>query len=262
MVLIHGIGSSWRVWKAVIPSLEARHEVLAPSLPGYGESPPLDREPTVPALADAVERELDAAGFERAHLVGNSLGGWISAELARRGRALSAVAISPAGLWTRKELDFSLRSLDLTYASSRRMAPHADRLTRSAALRTLLFAQVQARGWRSDPEESAYAIRAMAESPSFQDTKDWIARDRAMPEGLGDIRCPFLVVWGTWDFLLPLRQARRWQRLVPGAELRELPTLGHVPMADDPELVSETVLDFVERAGARPRPEPRAAAPA
>ena len=260
MLLMHGIGSTWRVWKAVLGALEARHEVLALSLPGYGESPPLEREPTVPALADAVEEELDAAGFDRAHLVGNSLGGWIAAELARRGRALTAIAISPAGLWTRRELDFSLRSLDFTYASARRLAPYADHLTRFAALRTLMFWQVQGRGWRTDPEESAYAIRAMAGSPSFDATKDWIVRNRAMPEGLEQIDCPFLVMWGTWDFLLPFRQARRWARIVPGAELRELPTLGHVPMADDPAVTSEAILDFAERAGARPRRGPRAAA--
>src|SRR5712691_7644762 len=111
LVLIHGIGSTWRVWKPVLPALEAEHEVLALSLPGYGESPPLEEEATVPALVDAVERELDAAGWDTAHVAGNSLGGWITAELASRGRARSAVAIDPAGLWTRKELAYSRRSL-------------------------------------------------------------------------------------------------------------------------------------------------------
>jgi pimeloyl-ACP methyl ester carboxylesterase len=84
----------------VLDRLERGHEVLAMSLPGYGESPPLEEEPTVPALVDAVERELDSAGWDTAHIVGNSMGGWITAELAARGRARSGVAIDPAGLWT------------------------------------------------------------------------------------------------------------------------------------------------------------------
>jgi pimeloyl-ACP methyl ester carboxylesterase len=247
MVLIHGIGSTWRVWTPVLETLEARHEVLALSLPGYGESPPLEQEPTVPALVDAVEHEMDAAGFETAHVVGNSLGGWITAELARRGRARSAVAIDAAGLWTDKELAYSRRSLRSTHSLTRAMAPYAHLLTRFALLRALLFLQVQARAWRNDPEESAYAIRAMANSDSFPQTLGWILRNRAQPRGLPEITSPFLVVWGSWDFLLPVRQASRWERLVPGAELRVLPRLGHVPMADDPDLVAGIVLDFAAR---------------
>jgi pimeloyl-ACP methyl ester carboxylesterase len=247
LVLIHGIGSSWRVWTSVLPALEARHDVLAISLPGYGESPPLEGEPTVPALVDAVEQELDEAGLETAHIAGNSLGGWITAELAGRGRARSAIAIDPAGLWTDKELEYSRRSLRNSWAIARKLAPHAERLCRSAVLRTLLMGQVQARGWRSDPEEAAYALKAFAHSPSFTATLDWVRRNRAKPEGLGEISSPFLVIWGSWDLLLPLRQGARWQRLVPGAELRVLPRLGHVPMADDPELVAEIMLDFIAR---------------
>jgi pimeloyl-ACP methyl ester carboxylesterase len=253
LVLIHGIGSTWRVWKPILPALEARHEVLALSLPGYGESPPLDGEPTVPALTDAVERELDAAGWDAAHIAGNSMGGWITAELAARGRARSAVAIDPAGLWTRKELAYSRRSLRQSYASARRIAPQADRLMRNPLLRALAFSQVQARGWRNDPEEAAYAIRAYANSPSFMKTLDWVERNQAMPEGLREIDCPFLVIWGTWDVLLIPRMAARWERLVPGAELRMLPRLGHVPFADDPETVASAITEFTARAGARDR---------
>jgi pimeloyl-ACP methyl ester carboxylesterase len=260
LVLIHGIGSSWRVWKPVLPRLERRHEVLALSLPGYGESPPVEGEPSVPALTDAVERELDATGWDTAHIAGNSLGGWITAELAARGRARSGIAIDPAGLWTPKELAYSRRSLRSTYWTTRLLAPIARVLTRNAALRTILFGQVQSRGWRNDVEEAAYAICAVANSPSFLKTLDWIERNRAMPVGLERIDCPFLVAWGTWDLLLPARQAKRWERLVPGAELRLLPRLGHVPMADEPDTVAELIEDFVDRA-TRSR-ERRAAAPA
>jgi pimeloyl-ACP methyl ester carboxylesterase len=235
----------------VLPALEARHEVLAVSLPGYGDSPPLDEEPTVPALVDAVERELDAAGWETAHLAGNSMGGWITAELAARGRARSAVAIDPAGLWTRKELSYSRRTLRQSYASARRLAPFADLLMRNPVLRTIAFGQVQSRGWRNDPEEAAYAIRALGGSPSFLETLDWVERNHAMPEGLGEIECPFLVLWGSWDVLLPPRMAPRWERLVPGAELRVLPRLGHVPFCDDPDTVADAITDFTGRAGAR-----------
>jgi pimeloyl-ACP methyl ester carboxylesterase len=234
----------------VLDRLARSHEVLAISLPGYGESPPLEGEPTVPALVDAVERELDAAGWETAHIAGNSMGGWITAELAARGRARTAVAIDPAGLWTPKELHYSRRLLRSSHRVARAMAPLVDRLMSNRVLRALAFGQVQSRGWQNDPEEAAYAIRVYADSPSFLKTLDWITRANAMPRDLGAIDCPFLVIWGTWDILLPPRQAKRWERLVPGAELRLLPGLGHVPMADDPDAVSELIEDFTVRARA------------
>lgn len=260
LVLIHGIGSSWRVWKPVLQQLEARHEVLALSLPGYGDSPPLEGVPTVPALTDAVERELDAIGWDTAHIVGNSMGGWITGELAARGRARTGVAIDPAGLFTSKELKYSRRSLRRSHKLARLAAPIADRITANRVGRTLAFGQVQSRGWRNDLEESAYAIRALAGSPSFLKTLDWIEQNQAMPVGLDRIDCPFLVVWGTWDLLLPVRQAKRWERIVPGCEVQLLPRLGHVPMGDDPETVAGVIEEFVSRAK-RTR-EPHAAAPA
>ena len=118
LVLVHGLGSSWRAWKPVIPALADRHEVIALDLPGFGASPPLrDREATVPALADAIEAELEALGVGDAHVAGFSMGGWIALELARRGRVRSAVAIAPAGLGTSSENRISKLKVD----SARRM---------------------------------------------------------------------------------------------------------------------------------------------
>ncbi len=244
LVAIHGIGSTWQVWRPVLPALEARHDVLALSLPGYGESAPVEGEPTVPALTDAVEQAMDAAGFETAHVVGNSLGGWIAAELAVRGRARSAVAISPAGLWTEKEWARSERSLRNSYATAQRLAPHAALLAASAPGRTLLYGQVCARPWRMDAADAAYALRVFAGSPSFSRTLRWIGQGPRMPAGLGSIKVPFRVLWGRRDYLLPSRQGPRWAQLVPKAELIALDRLGHVPMSDDPEQVAGRILEF------------------
>src|SRR5687767_10997424 len=105
LVLIHGIGHTWRGWRPMLPLLEPRFDVLAVDLPGFGHSAPLPAgvPPTAETLADAVEREMDAAGFGTAHVAGNSLGGWIALVLGRRGRARSITAISPAGLQHARE---------------------------------------------------------------------------------------------------------------------------------------------------------------
>jgi pimeloyl-ACP methyl ester carboxylesterase len=91
----------------MLPRLEERFDVLAVDLPGFGRSEPFPAgiESTPEALADAVEDEMARAGFDRAHMAGNSLGGWISLELAG-GRAQTVTAISPAGLQHAREKDW------------------------------------------------------------------------------------------------------------------------------------------------------------
>nr|WP_203457333.1 alpha/beta fold hydrolase [Mycolicibacterium sp. CBMA 361] len=102
LLLLHGIGAIWRAWSPVLEFLEPHHDVIAPTLRGHGGGLSLDRgiEPSLSALADGVEQDLDRLGLHQVHVVGNSLGGWLAIELARRGRAQSLVLLSPAGAWT------------------------------------------------------------------------------------------------------------------------------------------------------------------
>lgn len=77
--------------------------MLAPTLAGHAAGPHIGGEVSDATLADAVERAMDEAGFETAHIVGNSLGAYVALQLAARGRARSVVALAPAGGWA--ELD-------------------------------------------------------------------------------------------------------------------------------------------------------------
>lgn len=251
LLLVHGIGSSLRAWAPVLPALEEAHDVLALDLPGFGESPPLAAgEPsTIPSMADALERELDAAAIDTAHLVGNSLGGWLALELARRGRARSVVALSPAGMWFGRENAYARIVLRSSRAGARLARHWAGALTRTPARRAALLSTFFSGPRRLAAEEAAYAIRVLARAPAFDETLDWTLSHRA--EGLDEIRCPVLIAWGTRDRLLLPRQGRRFARRIPGAELRSLPGLGHLPMSDDPELVARTILDFTAGAAAR-----------
>ena len=101
LVLLHGFSDTWRTWELVLPALERHHDVLALTLAGHAGGPPLIGEITDAVLADAVERALDAHGIERAHIAGNSLGGYVALQLAARGRARSVVALAPAGGWAK-----------------------------------------------------------------------------------------------------------------------------------------------------------------
>jgi pimeloyl-ACP methyl ester carboxylesterase len=101
LVCLHGFTDTWRTWELVLPALERHHEVLAPTLLGHAGGPPLEGEVSDALIADAIECAMDDAGFETAHIVGNSLGGYVALQLATRGRAASVVAFAPAGGWAR-----------------------------------------------------------------------------------------------------------------------------------------------------------------
>ena len=230
-MLLHGIGLNLRTWLPVLPALERIHDVVALDLPGFAGSPPLPDgiASTVPALADAVERVIDDLGLDSPHLAGNSLGGWIALELARRGRARSVVALSPAGMWTEREIAYARRNLDLQRMGARLLA--AGRvLTRTAAGRTaLMWAQMR-------PAVACRARRGRLPDPGVATAPGW--RSSTGRPGAGrrgeQVRCPVLIAWGTLDTVLLARQGPRFVRRIPNAELRPLPGLGHVPMSDDP----------------------------
>ncbi len=104
ILLLHPFMMSSYVWHDVAPQLAetGRFEVFAPTMAGHNGGPPshswfLDTR----TLADHVEAQLDALGWDTAHIVGNSLGGWVAFELERRGRARTLTAIAPAGGWHR-----------------------------------------------------------------------------------------------------------------------------------------------------------------
>ena len=101
LVLIHGFTATWRCWLPVLGLLVPRFEVIAPTLHGHdgGPVPPAGPAHSISVAAGHLERLLDAQGVGTAHLAGNSLGGALALELAKRGRARSVVAISPGGGW-------------------------------------------------------------------------------------------------------------------------------------------------------------------
>ena len=257
LVLVHGIGHTWRGWKPMLPLLERSFDVLAPDLPGFGHSAPLpaDQPPTAEVLADAVEREMDAAGFQTAHVAGNSLGGWISLELARRGRARTVTAISPAGLALPRELAWG-RALLLGMRWAARTAPAPEPIMRNPVGRTLFAGPALGKPWRADPADMVEQAELFGNAPGMLPTFE--ALEGRQPLGLTTLDVPVLLLWGTKDLILLPRQGRRFERLIPGAELRYLKGLGHTPMSDDPEQLTSAIEEFALRRS----PAPRAAAPA
>jgi pimeloyl-ACP methyl ester carboxylesterase len=235
----------------VLPALSAVHDVLALDLPGFGSAPPLvHREPTVAALTDAVEGELDRAGLGSVHVAGCSLGGWIALELARRGRATSVVAVSPSGLETPAERVAVIALNEVLRARNVAAAAAAPVLTADPTSRQAMLGAMRARAWRLPAADAAAEIRDFASAPGFHATLRATTGSR-FATGLSAIRVPTRICFGTRDLLIGALTAPRFAAAIPAAELVPLPGCGHVPMADDPGLVAEAITGLT----ARRRPE-------
>lgn len=253
VVLVHGFSGSPASWTLLRPHLERRHDVLAATLPGHVEGRALrPGEPvSVAVLAEDLERQLDAAGLQQAHLMGASLGGWLALELGQRGRAASVLALSPAGGWeagSAQERALGEEAAE-TYRAARRIAPVAPLLVRLPAVRRRMFGQVAQHGERVPAALALRLLRDTVDCTAYHALMEAIGRDG--PPRFAGIACPVLVAWGEHDRLFP--QAEYGPRLraqLPGVEWQTLPGVGHAPFYDEPQLLAEVIGGWVDRASA------------
>jgi pimeloyl-ACP methyl ester carboxylesterase len=251
LVLLHPFALCPQVWAPVMPMLKRQHDVFALSNPGHHGSDPLppDYEHSITRAVDLLERKLDTLGIERAHMVGNSLGGWLAIELARRGRALSVVALAPGGGWEVGSPEH--RRLVLRFQLTRKLltlgAPLATRLARYSLGRTCFLRDAVACPARLSPE----VARLMIERAWRCEAYDEVVRamiSQPAPEPFAKLPCPIRLVWGAEDRLLPVRgYSERWRRVLPGADWVVLPNVGHVQMYDDPTAVARSITEFTSR---------------
>jgi pimeloyl-ACP methyl ester carboxylesterase len=248
LLLLHGIGSTRDDWASVRPRLAAEFDVLSVDLPGHGESPTVDGRPTVALLADAIERDLDRMGLSRMHIVGNSLGGRLALELARRDRALSVVAIAPSGLALPTERMYQAMLLGATHLVTRSIRPLIYPLAEFPAGRTALLAGLKSRPWAASQPEARAMKDGFADARQFWRTLWWsILVDQ--PTGLAKVTCPVILAQGTADFIAG-GQTPRYLVLVPGARFRPLLGAGHAAQSDAPGAVVRLVHEAVRRAHA------------
>jgi pimeloyl-ACP methyl ester carboxylesterase len=239
---MHGIGHHWQSWRPVIALLSRDFDVIACDSPGFGRSAPLAEgvKPTVHAYAQAFERFFAEQGLERPHVAGNSMGGAIALELARRGTVRSASALSPAGFWTPAERRFCQISLSALADTPKAARPAVVALARTRPGRVALFWQTF--GWptRMPAEEATSTLRDAWAAPAFGAALAAFSDYDFSPSPELD-EVPLTIAWGIHDRLLPYaRQAPRARTMLPLARHLALGA-GHVPHFDDPPAVAETV---------------------
>jgi pimeloyl-ACP methyl ester carboxylesterase len=253
LLLLHGFTGAWNHWRALLGDLVARYEVIAPTLAGHDGGKPL---PSGTALsfassADLLEEHLEELGLGTVHVVGNSMGGALALELAKRGRARSVVALAPAGGWTPGDGEsprlarFFARQLRLTRASAARMAS----IVRRPSVRRLVLRDIMRHGELVTPAEALQlaqsslrcSISGMAIEALRADSEDLVIRD------LDRITCPVLLATPQFDRVLPGElHAPRYRREIPNVKAVVLAGCGHVPMWDDTQLVVRTITEFVD----------------
>lgn len=246
LLLLHGIGAIWRAWSPVLPFLEPHHEVIVPTLHGHAGGPPLDSgvAPSVQALVDGIEEELDRLGLAKVHIAGNSLGGWIGIELARRGRAQSLVLLSPAGAWrSPRRLKMTAHGIRFSFGALARNSSRAEAIAERRLLHWAMLAGQVAHPHRVPRETLVTYIHASGQSPVVEPLLQVLHQNPVDPLPT-ERDYPVRLVWAERDRILPFKHfgSPMLERL-PGAELIRLSGVGHVPMSDDPARVAELILE-------------------
>jgi pimeloyl-ACP methyl ester carboxylesterase len=243
VVLVHGLGGSWRSWGTVLDDLATRREVVAPDLPGFGDSAPLVGEVSIATLTDALEGFLDEHDLRDADLVGSSMGARMVLELARRGVGRDVVALDPGGFWTSGEQRLFSVSLRASIALVRRLDRALPMLLGNPVTRTALLAQFSARPWALPPDVPLTELRRMISSPSFDDALGALTHgptQQGMPRGTAPGR--ITIGWGRFDGVTLPRQAARAQAAIPDAEVHWFDKCGHFPQWDAPQEAVDLVL--------------------
>lgn len=241
VLLIMGLAYPAAMWFRLLPSLEERYRVIRVDNRGAGLTGDVPGAPyTVPMMAADCLAVLDAAGVDRAHVVGISMGGLMAQELALTApeRMLSMCLMATHPGIAHAAIDPEV----LKIVTSGR----ADMTPQEAAEASIPFNY--APGTPRERIEEDWAVRLpLACSPAgylgqVQGTLPWTRM-----EDLGNLRVPTLVLHGELDRLCLPANAETLAARIPGAELVLVPDANHLLMTDQPEHVSKVLLDWLDR---------------
>ncbi|MFE8946147.1 alpha/beta fold hydrolase [Streptomyces sp. NPDC007856] len=229
-LLLHGGGGPQTVMGfAALLAGQRPARVITPVHPGFGGTARPDWLTDVPTLAQIYVRLLDELGLEDVTVVGNSIGGWIAAEIALLGsdRISSVVLVNAAGIQVPGH-------------------PVADPFTLTPAeLSALSFHDAER--FRIDPSTFSDEQRAVASAnrAALQVYSGPHAMaDPTLRERLAKVSSPVLVAWGESDQVVDTEYGRAYAAAVPGAEFQLLPRTGHMPQIETPGQLLPVIWDF------------------
>lgn len=251
VLLLHPFLLSQAVWEGVAQRLAdtGRYEVFAPTMAGHNGGPRAGTWFLSSAvLADRVERQMDELGWDTAHIVGNSLGGWVAFELERRGRARSVTGIAPAGGWTRwsphkfeviAKFVVGIPLLGLAWLAG----PRVMHLPFSRRLAT--YAISGSPDVVSD-QQLLGCIDDVAHCPAYFQL---LVKALLLPglRELAENAVPAHLVVCEKDRVIPApRFSRHFTSQLPEHKVTKLDGVGHVPMLEAPDRVAEVIIGFLD----------------
>jgi pimeloyl-ACP methyl ester carboxylesterase len=260
VVFVHGLGGQWQNWLENIPRLALDRRVVAMDLPGLGLTPEPDDDEgiSIPRYGRFVNGLCDELGLREVELVGNSMGGYIAAEVAIQfpERVKRLVLVSAAGISSAVTLQAPILTFGrvataiATNTAARHRTLAARPLTRHGSL--LLVA----RHPRLLKADLAYeGFFKGAGKPGFDDalraSLDYDFRDR-----LPEVKVPTLIVWGEKDSIIPVRDADEYERLIEDSRKVVMKDTGHIPMAERPVTFNDLLVDFLAETGPAQEKEP------
>ena len=251
LVFIHGLSGCWQNWLENIPHFARSRRVIALDLPGFGASPMPERKISINGYAAAVDELLDQLDIGQAAIVGNSMGGFVGAELAIEfsTRVERLVLVSAAGLTTAemhndKALAALRRAENVLAYGAAWFGTRSDRLSRRPGLRKALMLMVAAHPERLPAPLAAEQVRGSGK-PGFLDALEALGT-YPLQDRLEHIEAPTLIVWGDKDRLVPLRDADRFVEAIgDNANKVVYADTGHVAMLERPDRFNADVEKFL-----------------
>ncbi len=244
LLLIHGLGGSWRSWIPVLNRLAAHREIIAIDLPGHGKTPPLKDATTIATLADCITDFLQRNEQLGIDTVGSSMGARLVLELARRGGVTGAVvSLDPGGFWEGWHRQFFYGSIATSIRLVRGLQPVMPALTGNIISRSVLLAQFSARPWAIPSHLALTELRSYAASPVFNELlHDLAYGEEQQGAPTGSVAKPLFIGWGRQDKVCFPSQAKKALQLFPDAHLHWFNNCGHFPHWDKPAETAALIL--------------------
>jgi pimeloyl-ACP methyl ester carboxylesterase len=247
LLFIHGLGGVWQNWLLNIPAFMGSHRCVALDLPGFGQSELPRGAISIHGFAEAVHEVCRQLDVDCPVVVGNSMGGFVGAELALSypTRVAKLVLVSAAGLSTEHlHREPLLAAARVWSASVTRAGVLTDPVVRRTRLRRVFLQTVVRYPERFSVPLTYELVQGAGKKgfvPSLQALIEYSFRDR-----LAQIEVPVLIVWGRNDMLVPVGDAARFNRLI-GSNARAVifEDTGHVPMLERPSRFNALLEAFV-----------------
>jgi pimeloyl-ACP methyl ester carboxylesterase len=244
LLLIHGLGAGLQSWTPILDRLDARREVIAVDLPGFGETPPLTGEVSIATLTDSVADFIHEQGLGTVSTAGQSMGGRIVLELARRGVGGDTVALDPGGFWNDRELAVFGATLRPSIKLVRALHAVLPTMLGNPVTRTALLAQFSARPWALSAHTVLPDLRGLADAPATGPAMDALTKGpKQAGAPAGTLPGRATIGWGRRDLVTLPRQASRAEAAFPDAVLHWFERCGHFPQWDAPDDAVRLILD-------------------